>query len=498
MRYRIGLGGIVGVGLAIFWMTTAQAAPSFDCKAAGTVVEKAICADPALADADQELANTYKRLLALADTEGRDRLRAEQRAWLGQRNQCGTAANPGRCLADTLRGRVQALNAEMPAAVAGVARTVASIPADAQGAARRLADIRDSLGKGWTAYLLRYGQAADRARAAATMREAIAGIDDTYAREVAEMGDLAADEGFLTALRIVSDHYEMAWPCFVMERHGQPAWKAQGPLYGSSRDGAGPMPDCPDGGALLATPAWKAVEDLLAPMLGAAFARTGTIRSTFGRQMAIEHMMSAVDPRLLVEGTPPLAKEVDAIAAWSNPRWVGADWGGRFRAAVKAAVDGWVPGLAARYRIGQPEARRVAEAVASASLGTSVGFLTEYVTLDADTRIPDWLRGAWMWTGGAEGTPFAAPSGRATIDAGRICAGTECQGYDVSESGDAVEMDAADLKAAGAKPAPDWQRRAVELSSAESGTMFKAIPLADGGVLVAGFEKPVVLRRPAK
>jgi len=498
MRHQFGVSGLVGAGLALLWMGAAQAAPSFDCKAAGTPVEKAICADQALAAADQELANTYKKLQALSDAPERERLRAEQRAWLGQRNQCATAAKIGACLSETLRARVQALNAALPGAVAGITRTVASIPADAQGAVRRLADVREPLGKGWTAYLLRYGPAPDKAKATATMREAVAGIDDDYARDVAGTGDLATDEGFLTALRIVSDHYEMAWPCFVMERHGQPAWKAQGPLYGSSRDGAGPMPDCSAGGALLATPAWKAVEDLLSPMVGAAFGRTGTIRSSFGRQMAVEDMMSAVDPRLLAEGAPPLAKQVDEIAAWSNPRWVGADWGNRLRAAVKAVVDGWVPGLAARYRIGQPEARRIAEGVASVSLGTSVGFLSEYVTLDGDTRLPEWLRGTWTWSGGAEGTPFTAPSGRAVIDAANVCVGKECEGFDVSTAGDAVEVDARDVKAAGVKLAPDWQRRAVELTSAQSGTMAKAVPLADGGVLVAGYEKPVILRRAAK
>ncbi|HEY0835885.1 MAG TPA: lysozyme inhibitor LprI family protein [Azospirillum sp.] len=484
--------------LALLATGAARSAPSFDCKAVGTPVEKAICADPKLAAADQELADAYKHLVGLLDAGAKDTLRAEQRAWLGQRNQCTGAPNLGACLADTLHARWQALIAATPAAVAGVARIVDGIPADPQGATRRLADVRGPLGKGWTAYLLRYGPAPDRVKATVALREAVAGIDDEYPREIAEAADLATDEGFLTALRIIADHHEMAWPCFVMERQGRAAWTAQGALYGSSRDGFGRLPECPEDGALLGTPHWKAVEDMLEPMLGAAFSRTGTMRSGISRQMAIDHMMSAVDPRLFVGDGPALGATLDAVAGWKNPRWVGSDWAPRFRAAVETAVDGWMPVLAARYRIGQPEARRVAEAVAAAALASRTGFITEYVVFDRDTRLPDWLRGTWTWSGGAEGTPFATPSGRAAIDAAAICVGTECEGFDVTQDGDGVEVDAKEMKATGVTPAPDAKRRAVELASAGSNMMVRAIPLADGGVLVSGYDKPVVLRRVAK
>lgn len=78
---------------------TARAEPSFDCKAAATPVEKAICADPKLADADREIADAYKTLQDLSGTADRERLRTEQRAWLAQRNQCAAAPSPAPALA---------------------------------------------------------------------------------------------------------------------------------------------------------------------------------------------------------------------------------------------------------------------------------------------------------------------------------------------------------------------------------------------------------------
>ncbi|WP_109154864.1 lysozyme inhibitor LprI family protein [Azospirillum sp. TSO5] len=477
---------------------TARAEPSFDCKAAATPVEKAICADPKLADADREIADAYKTLQDLSGTADRERLRTEQRAWLAQRNQCAAAPSPGTCLGPVLDARRTALSESVPKAVAALTSIIDGIAADPAGAAKRLAEIRGGLGKGWNAYLLRFSPSPDRTRAEALLREAIAGIDDSYARETASGVDLATDDGFLTALRVVSDDVEMAWPCSVMEKRGAAAWKAMEPLYGSSRDNFGAYPSCPDDNALLASPDWKAVDDLFAPMLEAASNRTGTIRFAAYRQMGIDRMKSAVDPRLFVADAPELATLVKDTAGWSNPRWIAPGWGDRLRKAVDAAVTAWTPQIAARYGMAKPEARRAAEAVAAQGLSGSVGLITDNLELQKDTRLPDWLRGNWSWSGGgSEDTPFTGPAGKARIDETSICVGSECGGYDVAGQGEDAPFDPKEVPK-DVKPAPNAARQAVSLAPVSAGGSLTIVPLAGGNLLVTGTAKPVVLKREGK
>ncbi|MCP1610092.1 uncharacterized protein YecT (DUF1311 family) [Azospirillum lipoferum] len=500
---------IAGATLALSIMVAggpARAEPSFDCKAASTPVEKAICADPKLADADREIADLYKTLQDLSAAADRDRLRTEQRAWLAQRNQCAAAPSTGTCLGPVLDARRTALSESMPKAVATVSAIVDGIASDPAGAAKRLAEIRGGLGKGWSAYLLRFGPSPDRAKAEALLRDAIAGIEDSYARETASGVDLATDEGFLTALRVVSDDVEMAWPCSVMEKRGSAAWKAMEPLYGSNRDNFGAYPACPDDNGLLASPSWKAVDDLLAPMLEAGSNRTGTIRFATYRQMGIDRMKSAVDPRLFVADpgadpgadAPQLAQLVKDAAGWTNPRWITPGWGDRLRKAVDAAVTAWTPQIAKRYGIGATEARKIAEAVAAQGLNGSIGLITDNLEVQKDTRLPDWLRGNWSWSGGgAEDAPFNAPTGKARIDDANICVGNECTGYDVAGQGEDAPFEPKEVTG-GVKLAANAAKQAVSLAPVSAGGSLTVVPLADGNLLVTGMAKPVVLKREGK
>src|SRR5262249_7611786 len=67
-------------------IAAAQTAPSFDCATAKAAVERAICADPALADADSSIAAVYKGALDRLEPANAAALRADQRAWLAARN----------------------------------------------------------------------------------------------------------------------------------------------------------------------------------------------------------------------------------------------------------------------------------------------------------------------------------------------------------------------------------------------------------------------------
>jgi uncharacterized protein len=71
---------------------------SFDCRKAATPVERAICADRDLAEADRQLSSAYRTTAAGAGA-GHGRLAAAQRAWLARRDrECGALSKTGACL----------------------------------------------------------------------------------------------------------------------------------------------------------------------------------------------------------------------------------------------------------------------------------------------------------------------------------------------------------------------------------------------------------------
>ncbi|MHB2139600.1 lysozyme inhibitor LprI family protein [Pseudomonas monsensis] len=72
--------------LSAFAVAPGVHASSFDCASAGTPTEKTICADPDLSNLDQRLGSAWQSAVAkVADPKA---LKADQRGWLKQRNQC--------------------------------------------------------------------------------------------------------------------------------------------------------------------------------------------------------------------------------------------------------------------------------------------------------------------------------------------------------------------------------------------------------------------------
>ncbi len=67
----------------------AHAAPSFDCRRASSVVEKELCGVPELGDLDRGIATLFTQALAVLNTADAGALRAEQRTWLHDRDDCG-------------------------------------------------------------------------------------------------------------------------------------------------------------------------------------------------------------------------------------------------------------------------------------------------------------------------------------------------------------------------------------------------------------------------
>lgn len=83
-------------------------APSFDCKKAASTVEKAVCADTALARQDRQVAEAYaRRRENESDQKARAGLLEAQRAWLAMRDQ--TCGGDAACLSKAYRQRLVAL-----------------------------------------------------------------------------------------------------------------------------------------------------------------------------------------------------------------------------------------------------------------------------------------------------------------------------------------------------------------------------------------------------
>jgi tetratricopeptide (TPR) repeat protein len=83
--------------------------PSFDCATARRKVEKAICANPELADLDREVQGSYQRAAAEKMTAQQARkLRREQEEYIARRNR--EYGRPGYDLKKAMRDRLQKIN----------------------------------------------------------------------------------------------------------------------------------------------------------------------------------------------------------------------------------------------------------------------------------------------------------------------------------------------------------------------------------------------------
>lgn len=96
--------------------TAPAGAASFDCARATTALERAICDDEQLNEADGSLGRAYAAALRLSPPAEAERLRAEQRSWLAERlERCSVTDLP--CLRALVGGRTQELldrSSELP------------------------------------------------------------------------------------------------------------------------------------------------------------------------------------------------------------------------------------------------------------------------------------------------------------------------------------------------------------------------------------------------
>ena len=100
-------------------IASASAAPSFNCGKAKGLVEKQICGNPEFEPLDRDIASLYSRSLALLTKPDADALRADQRAWVKERDECEDfihgdpviMADVLACMRKTMSARKQRLQA---------------------------------------------------------------------------------------------------------------------------------------------------------------------------------------------------------------------------------------------------------------------------------------------------------------------------------------------------------------------------------------------------
>jgi len=80
---------VVAAGVLAGSLPRLHAAPSFDCKRASSIAEKEICGLPELEGLDRDIAASFTQALAALSAADADALRADQRAWLKTRHDCG-------------------------------------------------------------------------------------------------------------------------------------------------------------------------------------------------------------------------------------------------------------------------------------------------------------------------------------------------------------------------------------------------------------------------
>ena len=327
-------------------------AASFDCDAARTDVEHAICADDQLGREDERLAEAYgavRNEMPVADRAG---LLREQRAWLRRRDACvaGDGEEATGCLHDAMQARGKELDARLVRVRAAFDEVVASIPADPGKAAQVLSGYDSALAQAWLLYLGRHARqgqllpkaAALRGQARKALRKAdgfaASVLDDVYAAG----GDDAEAKGDMTLLRMwIERSYDgdRAYVhCFVFHRQPALAFDTMGALYGSTRDSFAPV--CDPEGDLFESAQWSRLREAFEPVIARTHGMdSGSIRFADFAQWRTSDLQLTLTPLDYLDPAlyPDYRRDpVQSIEHWADDLEDGYDWP---RAARREALD---------------------------------------------------------------------------------------------------------------------------------------------------------------
>ena len=384
---------MVGVCLMLGMASHARAA-SFDCKKASTDVEHAICDDPKLNVLDEQISDRYRHVLSESVASKVPDIRTAQRTWLAGRDGCkGAAEGLKVCLQARLASREKELDASVDAANAALDRIIAGIPADPATAATQLRQYNGPLASAWLVYLHDYEPKAvvSDSEARARRDAAVAGLaDDEFAKSVyldAERDkDPARGKPSLTLLRmtIERENYDQAVErsyvhCFLFARWGDPAYKAFGSLYGSTRDGFAPI--CQPAAGLFDQPDWKRLDKAMQPALTRANKNSGTIRYASYADWVVLDLRATTTPRDFLKPLPKAEAgdaEKELMGQYEDKQWPSKE-----RAEVVAAM-GPARQATARWLVAQrgfsaADADKAARHIVQAWVGGRTSFIDDNI-----------------------------------------------------------------------------------------------------------------------
>lgn len=280
---------------------------SFDCEKASQEVEQRICQDQALSFADESLAWSYRRYLAIIPESDRASVRKEQIAWLKKRNLCTNHAKAVACIKNAISERIEELDTLREEKRMAFERdVVALIPNQPQKAAQHLKNYSYGLAYAWLAYL--YESTPDSGVSAQEAdvyyQRAKNSIEDPFPKSI--LDSIEADESkkyqVYSLLRILLEQeqmrdFEKSKHCFIFAKNDIDVYHAFGPLYGSSRDSFSPVCS-PYTDDLFELPEWKALNDLMDPAVFDVYSTLGTIRASYSLGWRIDQLKANVQPEL--------------------------------------------------------------------------------------------------------------------------------------------------------------------------------------------------------
>ncbi|TWB22922.1 ankyrin repeat protein [Nitrospirillum bahiense] len=292
--------------------------PSFNCAAAATTVEKAICGDAPLAALDRQVDATYRTLLATAG-KWKDDLALTQRLWLRQRADCfaGSAVavpdGPGiTCLAREYAARLDSLRAfaivirDDPGSQGATAMVVKwtyagmlAAPRLAEGLFRKFQTAQAKAGLVLVLRLTTQDPSAYEAEIQQLLDEIASAkeTEDFHLDQEFYDGSVASLAPFV---RAAAGPVEL--PCGLFEREPD-LFLAVRPMWGGGRDNFLPSARCGMGREVMPSSV-AALAQALSVFDGGGFDRcTGSLRIFYGRHDAMMEAILLVAPRRLLDRT---------------------------------------------------------------------------------------------------------------------------------------------------------------------------------------------------
>ena len=387
--------GLVVVALCA--VTSPAHAQSFDCRTASKPVERTVCTNADLRARDEQLGEAYGVLIAYTPRNERDAAQQAHAAWLAERDRgCDDKAKVKTCTA-LYEKRTEDLAKQSQAAQKRLSAITAGIPKDAKATAAALQRYDGAAAKAWLVYLYHTGAVTVADKDAEIGRLAREILDhglpnDPYLlEEMKNIGDVAKADtgGMLLFLRHVLSTTELDAPCFLFNKHGQPAFEAFGPFWGNGRDDTPEL--CHEVRSIYEMPEWKKLASIIDPAIAPALEERGSIRHGYERQFAVDALQASMVPSTLLEAPHSAEarkaadardKAVDAFRGWKDFKvWP--------EAQHKAAVAALPPAIAATsklyqetFKLSAKTAEQAARAAADRFIASRVVLLTAEETLD--------------------------------------------------------------------------------------------------------------------